>query len=40
VVTGEYPYPPPMPYIQPQPLNLLLEVPNGRADTVDNPSHP
>jgi hypothetical protein len=42
VVTGDYPYPPTMPYIQPQPLNLFTpEVPNGRTDTVDNqPIHP
>jgi hypothetical protein len=42
VVTGEYPFPPPMPKLEVKMPNLLFstEVPNGHADDLDNSSHP
>jgi len=37
VVTGDYPYPPPMPTFTPQPFNFLTpETPDGRTSIVDN----
>jgi len=41
VVTGDYPYPPPMPHLEFKMPDLLLpEAPNGHANPVDNSIHP